>query len=119
MTPKNIDLREADMPIPHLPEARSGLWEQLEKEGGKGERQDIVDALAERFQISQAEMEQRDPTGGKTFAHRVDSAVAQSRRVGWMEPVAVSGRGIWELTSVYFSDVQYLNGSRLLDMELK
>jgi len=93
------------MPIPHLPEMRKALWEELENAGGSSKRQDIIEALAERFNLSQAEMNQRDPSGGKTFAHRVDSAVAQSRIVGWLEPVNSSYRGTWILTSAYSADM--------------
>ena len=92
------------MPIPHLPEVRIALWEELEKAGVTGEAQDIIEKLAQRFQLSQTEREQRDPTGNKTFDHRVHSAVAQSRIVGWIESWQESGRAIWKLSSVYFED---------------
>jgi len=91
------------MAIPHLPEIRIYLWEELENVMGIGKRPDIIEVLEERFQLSQAEKEQKDPTGAKIFSHRVDSAVAQSRIVGWIEPVVTSGRGIWKLTEEYFS----------------
>jgi restriction endonuclease Mrr len=91
------------MAIPHLPKVRIHLWAELEKLRGIGERQDVIEVLEERFQLSQAEREQRDPTGAKTFSHRVDTAVAQSRIVSWIEPVASSGRGVWKLTEEYFS----------------
>lgn len=94
------------MPIPHLSEVRAGSWEELEKVKGISQRKDVIEALAERFNLRQAEMEQRDPSGGKTFAHRVDSAVAQLRIVGWLEPVTTSGRGAWKLTSVYYADMR-------------
>ena len=93
------------MPIPHLPEVRIALWEELAKAGGTGEAQDIIEKLAQRFQLTQVERELKDPRGGKTFDHRVHSAVAQSRLLaGWIEPVEVSGRSIWKLTSAYFED---------------
>jgi len=93
------------MPIPHLPEVRVALWEELEKAGGTGEARDIIEKLAQRFQLAQTEREQRDSTGNRTFDHRVHSAVAQSRLLaGWIEPVEVSGRSIWKLTSAYFED---------------
>ena len=94
------------MSIPNLPEIRKALWEVLEKASGTSQRQDIIEMLAERFKLSKAEIELRDPSGGKTFAHRVDSAVAQSRIVGWLEPVSTRGRGIWKLTSVYYADMR-------------
>jgi hypothetical protein len=93
------------MPIPHLPEVRLGSWEELEKAGGMSQRQDIIEILAERFKLTEAEIELRDPSEGKTFAHRVDSAIAQSRIVGWLEPVTNSGRGVWQLSSVYYEDM--------------
>ena len=114
------------MAIPHLLELRVALWQELEEAGGLGERQDIIELLTERFHLSQHEREIRDPTGGKTFDHRVDSAVAQSRQVGWIEQVDTAGRGIWELTEIYFNDNSTLNpkqhkstrtwSKRILDM---
>jgi len=92
------DQREAEMSIPNLSRVRKALWEELENAGGSSQRQDVIEALAERFKLSKAEIEQRDPSGGKTFAHRVDSAVAQLRIAGRIKPVAASGRGIGELS---------------------
>jgi len=88
------------MSIPRLPEVKKTLLEELKNGGGTGKRQDVIKALAERFKLSEAEIEQRDPSGGKTFAHRVDSAVVQLRKAGRIKPfVAASGRrGIWELS---------------------
>ncbi len=86
------------MSIPHLPEVKKALLEELKNGGGTGKRQDVIEALAERFKLSEAEIEQRDPSGGKTFAHRVDTAVVQLRIAGRIKPVAASGRGIWELS---------------------
>ena len=91
------------MTIPHLPQARIALWEQLERAGGSGEAQDIIE-VAERFQVTPAEREQRDPSGNKAFGHRVHSAIAQSRKIGWIESVEEAGRGLWELTSAYYED---------------
>ena len=93
-----------DMSIPHSDEVKIALWEELEKYGGIGERQDMIEKLAQRFQLTQAEREEKDPTGSKTFDKRVDSAVAQSRIVGWIEPWQESGRAIWKLSSAYFKD---------------
>ncbi len=92
------------MAIPHLPEVRIALWEELEKAGGTAKRLEVIERLAQRFQLTQSDREQLDPTGAKTFDHRVDSAVAQSRRVGWMEPVENTGAGIWKLSVIYFED---------------
>jgi restriction endonuclease Mrr len=92
------------MAIPHLPQVRIALWEHLEAVGGSGESKDVIEALAQRFHISPVEREMRDPTGNRTFDHRVHSAVAQSRIVGWLEPVNEAGRGVWKLTSAYLSD---------------
>jgi len=83
---------------------RIALWEELEKAGGAGEAQDIIEELAKRFHVTPTEREQRDPTGNKTFDHRVHSAVAQSRIVGWIEPWQESGRAIWKLSSAYLKD---------------
>ncbi len=92
------------MTIPHLPAVRIALWEELEKAGGTGERQDIIEKLGQQFQLTQSERQQTDPIGSRTFDKRVDSAVAQSRKLGWMETWQESGRAIWKLTSVYFQD---------------
>ena len=92
------------MSIPHLPQVRIALWEQLERVGGSGEAQDIIGELAVLFQITAAEREQRDPTGNKTFDHRVHSAVVQSRKIGWIESVEEGGRGFWKLTAIYYED---------------
>jgi hypothetical protein len=99
-----ITLGGDNMSIPHLPQVRIALWDHLESTGGAGESQNVIEALAQHFQISPTERGLRDPTGNKTFDHRVHSAVAQSRRVGWLEPVEEGGRGIWKLTSAYLSD---------------
>lgn len=92
------------MAIPHLPEVRKALWAELEKAGGTGEAQDIIESLAQRFHLAASEREVRDNTGQKTFDHRVHSAVAQSRKAGWMEWPEESGRSIWKLTPIYFED---------------
>ena len=92
------------MPIPHLPEIMSALWEELNRAGGSGKAQDVIKALAERFQITPAEREQRDQSGSKTFDHRVHSAIAQSRIYGYIKPVKKAGRGFWKLTEVYYDD---------------
>ena len=92
------------MTIPHLPQVRIALWEQLERAGGSGESQDTIEALAEQFQITPAEREQRDPSGNKTFDHRVHSAIAQSRKIDWIESVEEAGRALWKLTSAYYED---------------
>lgn len=92
------------MAIPHLSKVRAALWEELEKVGGTGQVQDIIEKLAQRFELTIDERELRDPTGQRTFDHRVHSAVAQSRIVGWIASVEVAGRGVWKLTSYYFED---------------
>ncbi len=92
------------MPIPHLPQMRIALWEQLEKSVVLNKAQDVIEALAEQFHISPTEREQRDPSGNKTFDHRVHSAVAQSRQIGWIESVEVDGYGFWKLTAIYYED---------------
>jgi restriction endonuclease Mrr len=92
------------MPIPHLPQMRIALWEQLEKSGSHSKAQDVIESLAEHFQITSTEREQRDKSGNKTFDHRVHSAVAQSRKVGWLELVEDGGYGYWTLTNEYYSD---------------
>lgn len=97
------------MTIPHLPQMRIALWELLERQGGSGESQDVIEKLAEKFQVTPDEREQRDPSGNKTFDHRVHSAIAQSRQIGWIEPVEEAGRGYWKLTSVYYKDDQLLS----------
>ncbi len=97
------------MTIPHLPQMRITLWEQLEKSVDSSEAQDIIEALAEQFQITPAEREQRDPSGNKTFDHRVHSAVAQSRQIGWIESVEEAGYGFWKLTDAYYEDNPQLN----------
>ena len=98
------------MAIPHLPEVRLALWEELGKSWRGRKAESIIEKLAQRFQLTQTEREQRDPTGAKTFDHRVHSAVAQSRIIGWIEPVEKSGRGIWKLTPIYFEDNPHLGG---------
>ena len=92
------------MSIPHLLEVRMALWQELGKIWRGRRAEDVIEKLAQRFQLTVSERELRDPTGQRTFDHRVHSAVAQSRRVGWIEPVEVSGRGIWKLTATYFED---------------
>ena len=97
------------MPIPHLREMRIALWEQLEKSGSYSKAQDVIESLAEHFQITSTEREQRDPSGNKTFDHLVHSAVAQSRQIGWLESVEEGGYGHWTLTKEYYSDNPQLN----------
>ena len=92
------------MPIPQLPQMRIALWEQLEKSGSYSKAQDVIEALAERFHVTPAERQQRDDSGNKTFDHRVHSAVAQSRQIGWLESVEEGGYGYWTLTKGYYSD---------------
>lgn len=70
------------MPIPHLPQMRIALWEQLEKSGSYSKAQDVIESLAEHFQITLTEREQRDLSGNKTFDHRVHSAVAHDELAG-------------------------------------
>ena len=92
------------MTIPRSPEIKIALWQELEQEqeleqaGGTGEAQDIIERLAQRFQLTQTERERRNPKGNKTFDNRVHAAVQQSRKVGWIEPCQESGRSIWKLT---------------------
>lgn len=92
------------MTIPHLPRVRIALWEELEQSSGISESRDIIERLAERFGITTYEREIRDPSGQRTFDHRVHSAVAQSRIVGWLEQVEEGGRGMWKLTSDSYND---------------
>src|SRR4030042_1640876 len=97
------------MPIPQLPQMRIALWEQLEKSGSYSKAQDVTEALAKHFHITSTEREQRDPSGNKTFDHCVHSAVAQSRRIGWLEAVEEGDYGYWTLTKEYYSDNPQLN----------
>ena len=97
------------MPIPRLSEMRIALWEQLEKSGGHSKAPDVIESLAEHFHITPRERQQRDPSGNKTFDHRVHSAVAQSRRIGWLESVEEGGYGYWTLTQEYYSDNPQFN----------
>ena len=92
------------MSIPHLPQVRIALWETLEAAGGAGKSQDIIEDLVKRFRISPAEREMRDPSGNKTFDHRIHSAIAQSRKIGWIESVEEGGYGFWKLTGFYYED---------------
>ena len=93
------------MPIPHhFSKVVSALRDELDKAGGVGERQDIIEKLAQRFQVTLAEREIRDRPGGmRTFDHRVDAAVKKVRTDGYIEPWQASGRGIWKLTSKYWT----------------
>lgn len=95
------------MAIPHLPEVRSALLDlllELEEAGVVARRKEVIEKLAQRFQLTMAEREVRDPTEARTFDHAVDSAVANLREVGWIEPPEKSGRAIWKLTPIYFED---------------
>lgn len=88
------------MAIPSLGEVLPALIEELEKAGGTGKAQDIIEKLAQRFKVTSAERNLRDPSGPRTFDHRVHSAVARARlKLGLIEPVKKSGRGIWKLTA--------------------
>ncbi len=88
------------MPIPHSSKIKIALWQELEQAEGTGEAQaqDIIKRLAQRFQLTQTEREQRNLGGNKTFNNRVHAAVEWSRKKGWIEPPQVSGRSIWKLT---------------------
>lgn len=93
------------MAIPSLGEMLPALIEELEKAGGMGKAQDIIEKLAQRFSVTTAERNLRDPSGPRTFDHRVHSAVARARlKLGLIEPVKKSGRDTWilktELTPV-------------------
>lgn len=92
------------MPIPHLPQVRIALWEELESAGGTGSSQDVINILAERFQITALERQQRDPSGNRTFDHRVHSAIAQSRKAGWIDSFHKGEKGFWRLTEEYYED---------------
>ena len=105
------------MSIPHLLEVRIALWQELGKIWRGRRAEDVIEKLAQRFQLTASERELRDPTGQRTFDHRAHSAVAQSRRVGWIEPVEVSGRGIWKLTATYFEDNPPLEGEEREELE--
>ena len=93
------------MPIPHVGEIREALLGELIKAGETGKRQDIIEKLAQRFRLTAAEREVRDPSGARTFDHAVDSAVANLREAGWMEPLDESGRGVWKLTPAGIEDL--------------
>lgn len=92
------------MPLPDLPSLRIALWRELEKEAGSSEPDDVLAALARRFQVTQSEREHRGPSGEKTFEYRVNLAVAQSRRIGWIESTEAVGVGIWKLSDAYYDD---------------
>jgi len=97
------------MPIPHLPEVRSALLDlllELEEAGVVARRKEVIEKLAQRFQLTMAEREVRDPTEARTFDHAVDSAVANLREVGWIEPPEKSGRAIWKLSLVAIEDLR-------------
>ncbi len=67
------------MTIPHhFSKVVSALKDELDKAGGVGKRQDIIVKLAQRFQVTPAEREIRDPSGMRTFDHRVHAAVKKS-----------------------------------------
>jgi len=92
------------MPIPHhFSKVVSALKDELDKGGGVGKTQDIIEKLAQYFQVTPAEREIRDPSGMKTFDHRVHAAVKKVRTDGDIEPWNTSGRGIWKLTSKYWT----------------
>jgi len=92
------------MPIPHhFSKVVSALIDELDKAGGVDKTQDIIEKLAQRFQVTPAEREIRDPSGMRTFDHRVHTAVKKVRTDGDIEPWKTSGRGIWKLTSKYWT----------------
>ena len=88
------------MSIPRSPDIKIALWQELEQAGGTGEAQaqDIIERLAQRFQLTQTEREQRNLGGNNTFNNRVHAAVEWSRKKGWIELWQESGRSIWKLT---------------------
>ena len=86
------------MTIPRVPEIKVALWQELQHAGGTGKAQDIIERLAQRFQLTQTEREQKNPAGNKTFDNRVHVAVQRLRELGWIEPWQESSKSIWKLT---------------------
>lgn len=86
------------MPIPDQTVIVDALIEELEALGGSAEPQELIDKLADRFQLTDAERQETSQSGRRAFDHRVYQAayMARSKR-GMMESLKKSGRGIWAL----------------------
>ncbi len=86
------------MPIPDQTIIVDALIEELELLGGSADPQELIDRLADRFQLTDAERQETSQSGRRAFDHRVYQAayMARSKR-GVMESLKKSGRGIWAL----------------------
>jgi len=86
------------MPIPDQTVIVDALIEELEMLGGAADPQELIDRLADRFQLTDAERQETSQSGRRAFDHRVYQAayMARSKR-GVMESLKKSGRGIWAL----------------------
>jgi len=86
------------MPIPDQTVIVDALIDELEEIGGSAEPQELIDRLADRFDLNDEEREEVSQSGRRAFDHRVYQAAYMARaRRGMLESSKRSGRGLWVL----------------------
>ena len=86
------------MPIPDQTEIVDALIDELEVMGGSAEPQELIDRLADRFNLNDDEREEVSQSGRRAFDHRVYQAAYMARaKRGMLESLKRSGRGLWVL----------------------
>ena len=86
------------MPIPDQTEIVDALVDELEVMGGSSEPQELIDRLADRFDLTNGEREEVSQSGRRAFDHRVYQAAYMARaKRGMLESLKKSGRGLWVL----------------------
>jgi len=86
------------MPIPDQTVIVDALIDELEVMGGSAEPQELIDRLADRFQLTDDEREEVSQSGRRAFDHRVYQAAYMARaKRGMLESLKKSGRGFWVL----------------------
>jgi len=86
------------MPIPDQTKIVDALIDELEVMGGSAEPQELIDRLADRFNLTDDEREEVSQSGRRAFDHRVYQAAYMARaKRGMLESLKRSGRGLWML----------------------
>ncbi|MFC1978438.1 winged helix-turn-helix domain-containing protein [Chloroflexota bacterium] len=86
------------MPIPDQTVIVDALIDELEVMGGSAEPQELIDRLADRFDLTDDEREEVSQSGRRAFDHRVYQAAYMARaKRGMLESLKRSGRGLWVL----------------------
>jgi HNH endonuclease/Mrr restriction endonuclease-like protein len=87
------------MAFPHRDLIKEALVEHLLSRGGSLSASETYDPLAEKFQLTDKDLEERRPNGALKWPNEIQWARDELIREGILLPLEKSGWGIWTLSS--------------------